>query len=115
MLEKFNLKVPGCVKTIPLLGYLEFLQLQKNSHLIMTDSGGMQEESCVLKVPCVTLRDNTERPETLNVGSNILVGVEPESVLNGTKEMTKKDRSWTNPYGDGKTAERIISILQQKL
>jgi UDP-N-acetylglucosamine 2-epimerase (non-hydrolysing) len=59
MVDKFNLKIPEKIKIISPLGYLDFLQLQKNASLVLTDSGGIQEESCVLKVPCVTLRDNT--------------------------------------------------------
>ena len=73
-MKEFNLDAPKGIRIIEPVGYLEFLQLEANSKLNITDSGGVQEESCILKVPCVTLRDNTERPETLEVGSNILVG-----------------------------------------
>ena len=68
MMTKFNLTAPSITLTKP-LGYLEFLHLESQARLIITDSGGLQEESCVLGVPCVTLRENTERPETLDVGS----------------------------------------------
>ena len=78
----------------------------------MTDSGGLQEESCILKIPCVTLRDNTERPETLEVGSNTIVGVKPSSIFNGVKNMFQKKTDWKNPFGDGKSAERIVKIIQ---
>jgi UDP-N-acetylglucosamine 2-epimerase (non-hydrolysing) len=113
MIEKFNIQMPEGITTIPPLGYLDFLLLQRNAHLIMTDSGGMQEESCILKVPCITLRDNTERPETILVGSNILVGVNPHKILQGAKNISSKERNWQNPYGDGKAAEKIVKILQE--
>lgn len=79
--------------------------------MILTDSGGIQEESCILRVPCVTLRDNTERPETLEVGSNVLVGTIPERILNGVKLMLERKNNWINPFGDGKAAKRIVKII----
>jgi UDP-N-acetylglucosamine 2-epimerase (non-hydrolysing) len=68
MMNQFNLTAPSITLTKP-LDYLEFLHLESNAKLIITDSGGLQEEACILGVPCVTLRENTERPETLDVGS----------------------------------------------
>ena len=85
--------------------------LEKNAKLILTDSGGVQEEACILKVPCITLRDNTERPETINVGSNILVGADIEKIINGIELMLKKERNWKNPFGDGNSGETIVEIL----
>ena len=83
--------------------------LESNARLVLTDSGGVQEETCILKVPCVTLRDNTERPETVKVGSNTVAGTNPEKVLRCVEEMMKKKREWENPFGDGKTAEKIVN------
>ena len=91
---------------------MDFLKLEAGARLILTDSGGIQEESCILRVPCVTLRDNTERPETLEVGSNVLVGTIPERILNGVKLMLERKNNWINPFGDGKAAKRIIKILE---
>lgn len=99
------------VKLIEPLDYLSFLKLESSAKLILTDSGGLQEESCILKVPCVTLRDNTERPETLKVGSNILAGTQPESILEKVEVMLNRQRNWENPFGDGKAGERIVEVL----
>lgn len=75
------------------MGYLEFLFLEKNAKLILTDSGGIQEEACILRVPCITLRDNTERPETIEVGANILAGTEPNKIIHSVNKTLKKKRN----------------------
>lgn len=111
-LREFGLEVQKGVRLIDPLGFLEFLQLEANTELILTDSGGVQEESCILKVPCVTLRDNTERPETIEVGSNILVGVNQDKILRGVKKMLSKERKWKNPFGDGRASERIVGLIK---
>ena len=111
-IKEFGLEVPTGVELIEPLGFLEFLQLEANATLVLTDSGGVQEESCILKVPCVTLRDNTERPETLEVGSNVLAGVNQEKILEGAMMMLSKERNWKNPFGDGTAGERIMKILE---
>jgi len=94
--------------------FLSFLELESNAKLILTDSGGVQEEACILGVPCVTLRDNTERPETLEVGSNVLAGTSPEVILECSKLMLSRKSKWQNPFGDGKTGERITGILLEQ-
>ncbi len=110
-LIEFELKVPEGVIEIEPLGYLEFLQLMANSRLIITDSGGIQEESCILKIPCVTVREGTERPETLEVGSNLLAGYEQDKIIRSVELMLKKEKNWENPFGNGKTAEKIINVI----
>jgi len=110
-IKEFGLTFNGVVVTNP-VGFLEFLQLEANAKLVLTDSGGAQEESCILKVPCVTLRDNTERPETLEVGSNILAGTRPKRIVESVKTMLNKENKWENPFGDGKTGERIIKLIE---
>jgi UDP-N-acetylglucosamine 2-epimerase (non-hydrolysing) len=110
--ELFDLDL-GSIKTYDPFRYLEFLQLMSNANLILTDSGGVQEESCILGVPCVTLRNNTERPETVKVGSNIVAGVEPESVLSCVNIMLNNKHNWKNPYGDGKSSLYIINTLKE--
>jgi len=112
-IREFGLSLDGVTVNDP-LGFLEFLQLEANARLVLTDSGGVQEETCILGVPCVTLRDNTERPETLEVGSNIIVGTKREKILEGVKLMFNKENSWENPFGDGRAGERIIEILKNK-
>lgn len=112
--KEFSLSFPDNVKLIEPLGYFDFIYLQSKSSLILTDSGGVQEESCILGVPCITLRDNTERPETIDVGANKLVGVEPEEILKGVKIMKKKNGKWNQPFGDGKAAEKIINLILKK-
>lgn len=95
------------------LGYLEFNYLVKNAKGVITDSGGITEEASVMNVPCITLRDNTERPETLDLGTNELVGTNPEKLKPFLEKVMKND--WKQyqgiPLWDGKTAERIIDIL----
>lgn len=97
------------------LDYLSFLQLESKAKLVLTDSGGVQEETCILGVPCITLRDNTERPETLDVGSNILVGTNPEKILEASKISYAHKKTWVNPFGDGTTGKKIIKILENKV
>lgn len=102
--------VSGSVRTIEPVGYLDFLQLESNARLVLTDSGGVQEESCILKVPCVTMRDSTERPETVMVGANILSGTDPQRIEDACLTMLGRRKDWENPFGDGKAAVRIIDI-----
>jgi UDP-N-acetylglucosamine 2-epimerase (non-hydrolysing) len=99
------------------IGYIDFLSLTKNAELIITDSGGIQEESTYLGVQCITVRNNTERPVTVDVGTNHLVGTDLKEVedvalgiLNGNKKKGNIPELW-----DGKTAERVAEILVKKL
>ena len=109
-MREFNLKPKG-IRLIDPLDYLSFLLLESCARLVLTDSGGVQEETCILRVPCVTLRYNTERPETLEIGSNILAGAEPNVIVEKTEFMLKRRRDWPNPFGDGKAGIRITKIL----
>lgn len=112
MMTKFGLDTSDHIRLIEPLNYLNFLQLEANARIILTDSGGLQEESCILKVPCVTLRDNTERPETLDAGSNILAGTEPAHIMKCVRKMILEESDWNNPFGNGNSGEMIIDILQ---
>lgn len=113
MVESFGFQLDG-IKAINPVGFLEFLQLEANSRLVLTDSGGIQEETCIMGVPCVTIRDNTERPETLDVGSNTLVGAKARDMLEGTIKMLKRSNGWKNPFGDGTSGRYIIDCLLNK-
>ena len=80
----------------------------------MTDSGGIQEETTVLGIPCVTLRENTERPESIAVGANVLVGTDKEKLRREIKRIRYKRREkWSIPFGDGKAAAKIIDAVQR--
>ena len=109
MLLSFGISPEG-IQTVPPVGFFEFLQLEANARLVLTDSGGIQEETCILGVPCVTLRENTERPETLEVGSNILAGTDADCIIKAVQAMLQPHATWSNPFGDGKAGEKIIEI-----
>jgi UDP-N-acetylglucosamine 2-epimerase (non-hydrolysing) len=100
------------------LGYIDFMNLIKKSRFALTDSGGIQEETTVLKIPCLTMRENTERPVTIDKGTNILVGRNKARILKNVNGILKREsyrgrrapRLW-----DGKTAQRIVKILSQQI
>jgi UDP-N-acetylglucosamine 2-epimerase (non-hydrolysing) len=110
MIDSFGLRTSG-IRTLKPLGFLEFLQLESKALLVLTDSGGVQEETCILGVPCVTIRDSTERPETVAVHANSVAGASHLSIVNAVETMLNRPRSWDNPFGDGKSGDRIVSIL----
>ncbi|MGP3667896.1 MAG: non-hydrolyzing UDP-N-acetylglucosamine 2-epimerase [Candidatus Bathyarchaeota archaeon] len=113
-MASFGIAVGCGVKIVEPLDYLGFLMLESRARLVLTDSGGVQEEACILKVPCVTLRYNTERPETIEVGSNVLAGTDPHEIVKKVRLMLSVDRCWDNPFGDGKAGARIVEILKNK-
>jgi len=114
-IERFGIKLHDEIILTEPLDYLSFLKLEKEATMIFTDSGGVQEEACILKVPCVTIRSSTERPETVKVGANIVAGRSPEGILKAAKMMMSRTRSWPNPFGDGKAGKRIVYILRREL
>ncbi|ELZ45674.1 UDP-N-acetylglucosamine 2-epimerase [Halorubrum distributum JCM 9100] len=93
------------------LSYLDFIKLLGETALAMTDSGGIQEEACIMGVPCVTLRENTERPETVEVGANVIAGTDPDTVLDRTITMVNADGDWNNPFGDGTASKKIVDTV----
>ena len=111
MVAEFGFSLDG-ITVIKPVGYLEFLQLEENASVILTDSGGLQEEGCILGTPCITLRDNTERPETIEVGANVLAGTNTAVILNCVNEAIHSTKTWINPFGEGKAGEQIVSIIQ---
>jgi UDP-GlcNAc3NAcA epimerase len=101
----------GKIRQVPPLGFLEMISLEKNASKILTDSGGVQKEAFYLGVPCVTLRQSTEWPETVECGANRVVGTEPDAILEGVHKSHPADWSQSIPYGDGKSAEKILAEL----
>jgi UDP-N-acetylglucosamine 2-epimerase (non-hydrolysing) len=112
MMRTFSLSAEG-IRFVQPVGYLEFLRLEAGARLVLSDSGGLQEESCILGVPCVTLRDNTERPETLDVGANILAGADTETIIEKSRIMLTRLPDWQNPYGDGHAGRYMLDILEK--
>ena len=105
---------PG-VQLVEPLGYLDFLRLYSGARLVLTDSGGIQEETTALGIPCLTLRENTERPVTVELGTNRVVGTDPERIVAEAEEALTKDRQKepprVPPLWDGRAAERILDAL----
>lgn len=124
-LKKFGMwkklaRVPH-IKLIPPLGYIDFLALLANSRVVITDSGGVQEEAATLGVRCVTIRTNTERPETVEMGFNVIAGTEMKRIISLLKEAVASPGNSSlgseisNPLGDGRAGARIARILLNKL
>jgi UDP-N-acetylglucosamine 2-epimerase (non-hydrolysing) len=108
----FDLNKP-MLRIVEPLGYLDFLALQKNAKFVITDSGGIQEETTYLGIPCLTVRENTERPVTVTMGTNILVGRNSETLKNETSRILNNDVKIGKipPLWDGNASERIVDIL----
>ena len=121
MAETFELytrieSIPGMIITEP-AGYLEFISLMSKSKLVLTDSGGLQEETTALGIPCLTIRENTERPVTITQGTNQLVGTNKTKIIQAGKDALKgRGKSGKIPkYWDGKTSSRIVDVLLQSI
>jgi len=108
---------PGRISLLEPIGYLDFLQLMADARLVLTDSGGIQEETTCLGVPCLTLRENTERPVTLTAGTNTLVGTDAGRILECARKAIGNGRCVASlpPMWDGHAAERIVQILAEHL
>lgn len=117
-LERFGIALPKTILQVAPLPYMEFLNLWKDAAMVLTDSGGLQEESTALGIPCLTLRKNTERPITVDQGTNVLVGTDSRAIVaaafavldeTGKREIPKP------PLWDGRAAERIVAILRTEM
>ena len=116
MVETFGLHIDPSIILAEPVGFLEMLRLQKHAFLVATDSGGLQEESCILQTKCAVMRDNTERPEALDVGGCSLVGTgDSDQMLAKTRELLAREVTWYCPFGDGTAADQMIDIIQKTL
>ena len=116
-LERFGIDLGRRVELLPPLGYMEFLNLWKDADVVLTDSGGLQEETTALGVPCLTLRDNTERPVTVDEGTNVLVGSDAAAIRREVAKVLRGDgkRGRRPALWDGRAAERTVEILAREL
>lgn len=113
-IDEFGITMPSGIRMIEPLGYLDFLRLWSNSKMVLTDSGGIQEETTALGVPCLTLREHTERPITIQEGTNRLVGTDPEKIVSSASEIMARREgapSRAPELWDGHSAERVVDAL----
>jgi UDP-N-acetylglucosamine 2-epimerase (non-hydrolysing) len=97
-MEAFGIQVDSdAIRFLPPFGFFDFVMLERNAHCVLSDSGTVQEECCIFKIANVTIRDVTERPETVECGSNILSGVEPDDVLRCVQVVLDRERNWAPP------------------
>jgi UDP-N-acetylglucosamine 2-epimerase (non-hydrolysing) len=114
MIECHGITFSENVQLLPPLGFRESLALWSGAEAVLTDSGGLQEETTALGIPCVTIRENTERPVTVQLGSNVLAGTSVDGILAAYDEsLRKKDQAVVPPLWDGQASERIWSKLLQ--
>jgi UDP-N-acetylglucosamine 2-epimerase (non-hydrolysing) len=106
---------PEGVVVTPPLGYLDFLGLEAEARFVLTDSGGVQEETSALGVPCFTLRDNTERPVTIDLGTNTLLGARPERIAEIPTLLAERRPPTEIPLWDGRAGERAAAVLARFL
>jgi len=117
-LEKFNIQIQNeNIKLLEPFSFFDFVKLEKNAKLVLTDSGTVQEECCIFNVPAVTIRDTTERPETVECKSNIVSGLIPENIANCTRVMLSEDTDWEYPTGyiDKNVSDKIVKYLNGNL
>lgn len=116
-MERFGINLGANITLVGPQAYMPFLNLWKDAAVVLTDSGGLQEETTAMGVPCITIRENTERPVTVDEGSNVVVGTDPVRIVAETRKVLRGEgKRGRRPYlWDGKAAERIVKILAIKL
>ncbi|OPY32668.1 MAG: UDP-N-acetylglucosamine 2-epimerase [Methanomassiliicoccales archaeon PtaU1.Bin124] len=114
-IKENGIEIPQAIRIIEPLGYIDFLRLQMESGLIMTDSGGVQEEAFMLCVPCVTLRNETEWVDTIEAGANVLAGTEVENIVACAKKMISSKRDWQLPIAQASPSDIIVSTVMKML
>ena len=110
-LAESRIGLPDTIIKTPPIGFIDFLKAEQDAALIVSDSGTVQEEACILQVPCVVARLSTERPETLEVGGCMLTGTEPDDIVRAAQQIVNADRNWQHTLGDGHTSMRIVDHL----
>ena len=112
-----NMSIPNGIDIIKPLGFFDFIKLEKHAFCLITDSGTVPEESLYFKIPCVTIRETTERPEFIEAGFNILAGLDPENIMKAVKIITSSNikGGWNSNFGDGQTSIKVINILSGQL
>ena len=111
-IKKLNNSISPSIKCIPPVSYLEMLVLERNARVILTDSGGVQKEAYFSKVPCITLRDETEWDELVDCGCNFVCGTDPERIISAYQTISSCEIEFPSQlYGDGKTSQKINRIL----
>jgi UDP-N-acetylglucosamine 2-epimerase len=110
ILKKNKYKIPPHILMIEPVGYFEMVALEKSAKMILTDSGGVQKEAYWLRIPCLTLRNETEWTETLRAGWNRLAGTEPDKIVRTFKNF-RSPKGYVPLYGDGRAAEKCIRII----
>jgi UDP-N-acetylglucosamine 2-epimerase (non-hydrolysing) len=111
-IKRFGYSIPDEVVVTEPLGFMEFLALEKYAACAITDSGTVQEECCILNVPCVTIRLSTERPETIELGSNIVAGTDPKKIVQAVQTMMEAKHDWKHPYGEN-VSSKMVDILKR--
>lgn len=115
--SKIKKKIPKGIECINPLGFFDFSKLEKNAFCLVTDSGTVPEETLFFGIPCVTIRESTERPEYIEAGGNILSGLDPENLVESVKLITssKNKLKWIESLGDTKTSDKVVNILRGKI
>ncbi len=116
-LSKIKNKIPKGIECIEPLGFFDFTKLEKNAFCLITDSGTVPEETLYFGVPCVTIRESTERPEYIEAGGNILSGLDPDNLVESVKLITfsENELKWIESLGDNKTSDRVVNILRGEI
>jgi UDP-GlcNAc3NAcA epimerase len=114
VINNLDLSIPQGVHVVEPVGYLEMLELERNSRLILTDSGGVQKEAYMQRVPCLTMRENTEWTETIDSGWNRLVGSDPQQLMAAAADILRSGPPESHPelYGDGHAGEKVMQLLK---
>ena len=112
-LQSLGMHTSECIKLIDPVGFFDFVKLEQNSYMAISDSGTVQEEMCLFNIPTITIRSTTERPETVWCGSNIVTGLEVDSIVAGYQSMKQNDRTWTVPseYARTNVSDTVVNIL----